>query len=314
VVDELRTVLGARHHFTSLYSPHTNGIVERTNKSLLAALRPMLWESSTDEDHWPWVLPVCQSTLNMTAHAALGGLAPFTVFTGRPAESPLDVVFPSTTAGVQLVQPSAARVRAVTDQLVADLALYAERVALQRPRVRRARAREAPEDFDIGWFVLLSTAAVSTHHRCKLAPKWLGPYVVVACGEDPHTYDVRALTSGEVTRVHSQFLRMYHDPSLTVSEQLLAHEQYAGFGDVIVAIVDHYLLDAHPEDNQLCVLYQSDSAGDGKWEPLYRVLQDAPRLVRSYIARVQDPVQRAKLTALLPASDKRVTRGRQAKK
>jgi hypothetical protein len=152
-------------------------------------------------------------------------------------------------------------------------------------------------DFTVGDFVLLSSLA-TTEKVDKLRPRWLGPYVVVAAVSDL-VFKVQSLTSGEAKEVHAQHLRLYHDRSLVVTEQLRAFEAHAGTGEVIDAIVDHYVVDGVPEDTQLQVKWLSTGDGEGSWEPLDRIYRDAPALVNAYVKRVQDVVVRQRLVEQL---------------
>jgi hypothetical protein len=75
IVDELCHKMRAQHHITTAYAAWTNGLVERMNKTLLDAMRPILSDGRLDEHDWPWVLPVVQRLVNQSPSTALGGLA-----------------------------------------------------------------------------------------------------------------------------------------------------------------------------------------------------------------------------------------------
>jgi transposase InsO family protein len=175
VMDELCTLLRAKHQFITAYSPWANGMIERVNKTLLAALRAILLDARLEADQWPWVLSVTQSVLNTSPHSALGGLCPMLVFTGRAPERPLTAVLrPDGRRGFATVDPSVEAVRLAVSRLQGDLESLAHRVAVVRPRNWAPRVGEREVDWSVGDFVLMSTK-VMVERRGKLPPAWVGP-------------------------------------------------------------------------------------------------------------------------------------------
>ena len=101
-----------------------------------------------------------------------------------------------------------------------------------------------------------------------------------------------------MSRVHARHLRTYHDSSWVVTEQLLRHVDYCGFGSVVERVVDHYVLDDHPEDNALHVIWEQQGVPPS-WEPMDQIWADAPALVRAYVRRIQDESERSRVQAWL---------------
>ena len=290
IVDELCHKMRAQHHITTAYAAWTNGLVERMNKTLLDAMRPILSDGRLDEHDWPWVLPVVQRLVNQSPSTALGGLAPCQVFNGTPPDSPLDVMFLPSASGFTTVRVSGAEVQQATQRLCSALEEYALIVEAVEPRSRRPRPGEQAVNFGTGDFVLLSSRASSTR-RLKLQPGWLGPFEVVRTISDVE-FEIRDLVTNQLRRVHAQHLRLYSDSQLEVSEQLLSHVAHAGRGDVIESIVDHYI----DELQQVLLVHwehQPDSARS--WEPLSRIYKDAPAAVNKYVRRVMDVATRQQL-------------------
>jgi len=92
VVAELNDILKTKHHFTTAYSPKSNGTVERVNREIMKVLRSLVSEFKISWNEWASLLPLVQSALNNYKSASLAGQAPITVFTGLPAYNPLAVV------------------------------------------------------------------------------------------------------------------------------------------------------------------------------------------------------------------------------
>jgi hypothetical protein len=89
VINGVRRALRSRHHFTTAYSPSANWTVERACKEVLRASRALLSEFRLHSTQWHLVYKIVQGILNNSGSPQRGGLAPLTIFTGRPADFPL---------------------------------------------------------------------------------------------------------------------------------------------------------------------------------------------------------------------------------
>ncbi|KAJ8577220.1 hypothetical protein ON010_g1985 [Phytophthora cinnamomi] len=98
VIDRLRHILGAHHHFVTAYSPWANGSVEVVNRLLLSSLKAMASELKLQIKQWPTLLPLVQAALNGMPSDRLGAIAPITAFTGLPGSSQLNAILPPTFA------------------------------------------------------------------------------------------------------------------------------------------------------------------------------------------------------------------------
>jgi hypothetical protein len=92
VVAELNDIFKTKHHFTTAYSPKSNGTVERVNGEIMKVLRSLVSEFKISWNELASLLPLVQSALNNYKSASLAGQAPITVFTGLPVYNPLEVV------------------------------------------------------------------------------------------------------------------------------------------------------------------------------------------------------------------------------
>ncbi|KAF0702604.1 hypothetical protein As57867_007742, partial [Aphanomyces stellatus] len=92
VIAELQHVLGAHHHFTTARCPWANGTVEVVMRQLLRLFRACLSEWRMAPNQWPEAHLVIMLVLNQLPSASLGGMAPVTAMSGRPAMSPADTM------------------------------------------------------------------------------------------------------------------------------------------------------------------------------------------------------------------------------
>ncbi|KAF0701909.1 hypothetical protein AaE_016249, partial [Aphanomyces astaci] len=92
VIAELQHVLGAHHHFTTARCPWANGTVEVVMRQLLRLFRACLSEWRMAPDQWPEAHLVIMLVLNQLPSPSLGGMAPVTAMSGRPAMSPADTM------------------------------------------------------------------------------------------------------------------------------------------------------------------------------------------------------------------------------
>ncbi|ROT74177.1 hypothetical protein C7M84_007329 [Penaeus vannamei] len=93
---EWRSVLSAlsvKHSFSVAYHPQSNGMVERTNRTVKDALAALVWRSPSQ---WPLYLPAVCFALNSAIHRSVSE-QPLYLFTGRMA------FFPRGLTNVQVV-------------------------------------------------------------------------------------------------------------------------------------------------------------------------------------------------------------------
>ncbi|KAH9110516.1 hypothetical protein AeMF1_014698, partial [Aphanomyces euteiches] len=89
VMESLAASLGSQHHFTTAYSPWSNGTDEVLNRQILRCLKTLMLERQLQPNNWSCALPAVQTALNHRPSDRIGGRAPVTAFTGIPAISPI---------------------------------------------------------------------------------------------------------------------------------------------------------------------------------------------------------------------------------
>ena len=183
VITELQHQLGAHHHFTTARCPWANGTVEVVMRQLLRLFRACLSEWRLPVDRWPDVTLVIMLIFNQLPSPSLGGIAPVTAMSGRPAMSPMDTIaLPGSLCAATLADVENrqkvyfAAAREAVDHMHKEMA---EVNAIKRDRARKTHEKKrgvAMAQFVLGDYVLYQD--VWLHKRTKLRTTWCGPAVV----------------------------------------------------------------------------------------------------------------------------------------
>lgn len=175
-------MLRASHHFIR-YHPQANGLVERTNRVVKAALRSVVGDRPRD---WHKYIPELRLALNSAIHRTTGE-QPLYLLTGRHAYFPVGL-----TNDAVFGDNSAFQERLKTARRAAVMASRASHETNERAYNKRAKGTIAPEEGNLG-------------------PRWLGP-ARTSKRFGPVSFEVQHLDSGKVVRAHLNHLRPYHPP------------------------------------------------------------------------------------------------------
>ncbi|KAF0702603.1 hypothetical protein AaE_015828 [Aphanomyces astaci] len=263
VMAVLQHVLGAHHHFTTARCPWANGTVEVVMRQLLRLFRACLSE---------WLMLI----MNQLPSPSLGGVAPVTAMSGRPAMSPLDtIILPGSLKSATLAEIESMQ-RANIDQAREALdAMHKEMNAtnsLKRDRARKAHNKKRGmqmAQFVVGDYVLYQD--VWQHHRAKLRTTWCGPAVVTAVASS-WLYEVKNLITGDDKEAHASRLKFYADKSLHVSEDFKEHVAHNSEGYEVEAIVDARYVAAK-------------KAYENSWEPAATIKEDVSVTLKKFCAK-----------------------------
>ncbi|KAH9128004.1 hypothetical protein LEN26_009174 [Aphanomyces euteiches] len=161
VITALASSLGSQHHFTTEYSPWSNGSIEVLNRQFLRCLRALLSERKLMVTQWTKLLPSVMSALNHQPVDRLGGVAPITAFTGLNATTPLRVMFTPPLEVVSLApdalstcwQSNIAELALAMDSMHRSIALVSSTRRQQAVRnVQSERGSPSAKiDFDLAW-------------------------------------------------------------------------------------------------------------------------------------------------------------------
>ncbi|KAF0774600.1 hypothetical protein AaE_001700 [Aphanomyces astaci] len=177
IVAELQHSLGAHHHFTTARCPWANGTVEVMMRHLLRLFRACLSEWQMATTQWPEIHLVIMLIMNQLPSPSLGGIAPVTAMSGRPAMSPIDTIaLPGRLKTATLVEVESAQ-RAYVDEARKALdGMHKEMAATNAKKRERARKTHDAKkgvhmvQFVVGDYVLYQD--VWQHQRAKLRSKW----------------------------------------------------------------------------------------------------------------------------------------------
>jgi hypothetical protein len=180
VVTSLTALLGTKQHKVVAYTPTANGIVERANCSILEKLRDMIFEKTLvlhTESQWSDLLPMAQRIINGSYHSAIG-------------TSPASILFGgSIDINRCLLSKMPASVKVNVETYEGAL-VHNQRVLINAAEKHHekmcckvmAKAEDCQKDLSVkvisknDW-VVVRPGSRPLH---KLAPRWLGPYCVLA--------------------------------------------------------------------------------------------------------------------------------------
>ncbi|SPO32318.1 uncharacterized protein UTRI_02875 [Ustilago trichophora] len=192
------------HHITPAYAPWVNGLVERNNGIIIQALqRVCASATSASSTDFPWYdhLSTVLWEINHRAIPDLSNLSPTELLYGYIIADREESKVGSPTAAEVHLQ------RAFIDTRRVDAMSSYE--AAQAKRTEKSRPRRLGVPIEIGDLVLRhQTMYESTYStQAKLAPKWIGPFVVMK--KQRKSYIIRSLADGTEERVHLDRLKKY---------------------------------------------------------------------------------------------------------
>jgi hypothetical protein len=172
VIKCLKTAIGTKLAFASVYHPQSNGVVERANGKIFTAIKKMLIDDKKGK--WADLLPEAVWALNTTECRATG-FTPFRLLYGSEAMTPQEIKHGSP-------RTSASAIPDADEPTSKDL-IDGDRVfalqALDKYQAQTKAWRDhtvVPREFNEGDLVLVRTTR--TESRGKLEPKWEGPFIV----------------------------------------------------------------------------------------------------------------------------------------
>jgi hypothetical protein len=295
VLELLQQHLLIQHHFTAAYAPWSNGQVERVNREVRELLTALLSENKLSNDAWVSLVPVVNHIINNTPSRRLGGHAPITVFTSHKPTSPLDVIFRPLAEEFNKVNVSTDAIKEHVQRTMDAMHDVHANVTATQPQAARSRPGERPIDFDVGDYVLISTA--HGRKRGKLYTLWTGPARVIEC-INPRRYKVLDLATNRDHDVHADHLKRYADKDLKVTPQLIEFAAHGGAPPTVERLCGHRLSSGQW---QLKVLWQGYPPEDASWEPLANLFEDITVIVQRYVKALSPSRDKKLLTTALAA-------------
>ena len=300
LMDEVTRALSCEHHFTTPLAAWSNGGAEIVNRHVLKVLRTLISENRMQFREWPTLLPALRMVLNHSPSPALGGLAPFTVMTGRKPDHPLDAVYRirerkgKRTRSGEIPQEAvlvdfpalAVKQTAVLQQKLVEIHKTV-RTAKGKKRASNLKAQERRQKelakkrgivphggYTVGDYVL----AARVNPTNKLQCRWLGPMRVVRVLSH-WTYRVESLVTGRRFDRHANCLKMYADNSLRVTQSLLSMVKHDDAVYLVKRILEWRY---HPELAEVQLLVEWDGLLNTSWEPFATLAEDVPQRVQRF--------------------------------
>lgn len=193
VMQEVCKILGIRKSRTSPYHPQCDGLVERSNRTLLSMLATTTHRHPFD---WEDQLPKVCMAYNTSVHASTG-YTPFFLMFGRQARLPIDLVY-----GTKVEQSHATEYATATKHALEEAYSQVRKKLDAAHRLQKTYYDQKVhgKPFVTGDLVWLFSPAVSRGHSKKLHHPWSGPYRVLAKLSETD-YRVKKLTGRKTVRV-----------------------------------------------------------------------------------------------------------------
>ncbi|CAG2214770.1 unnamed protein product [Mytilus edulis] len=170
LVNALCEMLNITRHHTSSYHPQTNGLVERTNSTLIQAVRAY---SDKDQNNWPNKLPGILMAFRNSPSTQSTEYSPFSMVFGKEMNLPFDAsVLPKD----NLSKDAKHHLEEIISNLKITQDLAAENIKLKQAKMKERydKNTKIPE-FRLRDKVLLKEHVVPVGRSPKLVDKFNGP-------------------------------------------------------------------------------------------------------------------------------------------
>lgn len=270
--------LATKHITSSPYSPQTNGMVERFNRTFKNLLALAAQEQPSQ---WLEYVPMVLFAYRTACHAALND-SPFFLLYGRDPRDPLSY-FPAATGSVDTV----AYRRELMDKLSYARTVVQRTMHNQVDRHRvtaNKKARALPELADL---VLRERQEIRNTHAKngvepgKLQERWEGPFRVLR-KIAPLTYDIQRVGTQDTERAHARHLKPYFCRDGMMAQELNRSDTPEDLVFEVQKIMKHRVA-ADTKEVQYLVRWRGYKAKDDTWEPHTSLQDTAAGVLSDYL-------------------------------
>lgn len=262
---EVHRLLGTRLLMSTSYHPQTDGLSERTIRTISQMLRATV---RPDQRDWARRVPMVEFALNSSRNASLG-FAPFELTGGFMPRMIRDLAPSPALPGVtEFAERALDNVRQAHDALIASRVEQTHHANVRR---REENPASLPR-FALGEMAYLSTEHLNMPkgRAHKLLPKFIGPYRIICARPETSNYTLelppQLAARGIFPTFHVSKLR-HHEPN---DEVMFPHREATAFYDFGEDPNREFLVDdilAHQWRRDAVYFLVQWAAGDTTWEP-----------------------------------------------
>jgi len=205
VVQEMCKKFNIERHYTSAYHPASNSVCERTNSTLLGALRTY----TNAQTEWDKLLPGILAALRSSVSTHSTQLSPYFVLFGREMRLPFDVILQKPPNASQSVEDYVDQLNR-TLEVSTQVATENIKLAQDQYKAYYDRNTKCPQ-YAVGDLVLLLVSHVPPGLTPKLCVKFAGPMRITEIGPK-YTYRLLNLKTNTLlpSLVNANRLRRYY--------------------------------------------------------------------------------------------------------
>ena len=187
---------------TTTYHPKTDGMVERSNRTII----DILSKYCEGEVDWDLRLPLILFAIRTSEHSSTG-FSPFSLVYGREARIPWDIVYGPAPNTLMPLEKWVADRKKQMSQVFEMVREHTKKRQMQQKRYFDSNLKGEFQNFQMGDLVMMFDCSARTVHG-KLNSPWVGPLTIVEKVSDC-LYKVRMLNQKEVI-VNVEKLKKYY--------------------------------------------------------------------------------------------------------
>ena len=199
----LNKMLESKKLRTTTYHPKTDGMVERSNRTII----DILSKYGEKEADWDLRIPLVLFALRTSEHASTG-FSPFHLVYGREAKIPWDIVYGPAPSTLMPLEKWVAERKAQMSHVFKMVQEITKKKQLQQKKYFDNNIKGAFQKFETGELVMMFDSAARANLG-KLNSPWIGPYPI-SDKLSECLYKIRLTPDKEVV-VNVEKLKKYHE-------------------------------------------------------------------------------------------------------